>query len=201
MVPSSPLNMDENPMTTTSPMTNWECKNNLGSIHPPRTCPTNHSGFPNIPSYKIPQLVHGSETYTVITTYVHRDHHIQWALWQLKKSSLNQFKWNSETVGPVCKNYYWNHHLLVPSSPLNMDENPMTTTSPMTNWECKNNLGTIHPPRTCPTNHPGFPNIPSYKIPQFVHGSETYTVITTYLHRDHHILSTMTVKKVKPKPI
>jgi len=38
-----------------------------------------------------------------------------------------------------------------------MNENPMTTTSPVINWECKNNLGTIHPPLTCPTIHPGFP--------------------------------------------
>jgi len=38
-----------------------------------------------------------------------------------------------------------------------MDESPMTTTSPVTNWECKNNLGTIRPPPTCPTIHPGLP--------------------------------------------
>jgi len=67
-----------------------------------------------------------------------------------------------------------------------MEENSMTTTSPVTNWECKNNLGTIHPPPTCPSIHLGSPKYPVN--PQFVNGAESYTRITTYVHRDHHIL-------------
>jgi len=43
-----------------------------------------------------------------------------------------------------------------------MDENPMTTTSPVTTWECKNNLGTIHPPPKCQS-----PDSPKYPIKKF----------------------------------
>jgi len=61
-----------------------------------------------------------------------------------------------------------------------MDENPMNTTSPMTNWECKNNLGTIHPPPTCPTIHPSFPKYTHLK-------KSTICAWGRKLYCDHHL--------------